>query len=193
MTVVDIVGLVALLIFAIIGLIVGFGKGLKFFTSGIFGFIISIFVTYILFGLVKSLAFVQTLMSELMTWLNSITQNNATLNNIFVEVLPTADIVLVIVLFILIQLLRKLLVFIIKSLFEINNGFIKFLNKLLGMVLFIGIIVALAMVFFQLIPYLADIFPDSMSKLENAITQSSFVSWLYENNPLKSIFESVQF
>ena len=37
----DIIVLVGCILFVLIGAMVGFGKGLKFFTSGIFGIIIS--------------------------------------------------------------------------------------------------------------------------------------------------------
>ena len=56
-------GVIAVVV--ILGLVVGFSGGLKFFTSGIFGIVISVVVTYFLLGIVNSWQFVQDLLSKL--------------------------------------------------------------------------------------------------------------------------------
>ena len=56
-------GVIAVVI--VLGLVAGFSGGLKFFTSGIFGVIISLAVTYFLLGIVNSWQFVQDLLAKL--------------------------------------------------------------------------------------------------------------------------------
>ena len=50
--------------FILIGALVGFGKGLKFFTGGIFGIIISILVCYLVGGLVLEIPFVHDILEK---------------------------------------------------------------------------------------------------------------------------------
>ena len=55
MLIADWVALGLILLFAVLGLLLGFGRGLRFFTKGIFGFIISVIFCYFLGGLIIKL------------------------------------------------------------------------------------------------------------------------------------------
>ena len=50
---------------AFLGWLIGFGKTLKFFTSGIFGILISVFVCYCLGGIIMNIGFVSDLLAKL--------------------------------------------------------------------------------------------------------------------------------
>ena len=50
------IGLIAL--FILLGLLIGFGKGLRFFTKGFFGFIISIIICYFIGALIIKISFI---------------------------------------------------------------------------------------------------------------------------------------
>ena len=65
----DYIALAALVVSVVLGVGFGFGKGLKFFTSGIFGVSISIFVCYLIFGFVLDWDVVGNLLGDFNNWL----------------------------------------------------------------------------------------------------------------------------
>ena len=103
--------LALLLIFALLGMLLGFGKGLKIFTGGIFGVAISIFVCYAVGGLIINIGFIQ---SALMNMRSAI----AAKDNGFCDFLLTIHIDIIVyyvALFIIVQILRIIIVIIIAS------------------------------------------------------------------------------
>ncbi|MBO5328664.1 MAG: hypothetical protein J6B04_05785 [Clostridia bacterium] len=191
MGIADYVILAIAVIFAIIGLIAGFGKGLKFFTSGIFGFIFSIVVCVFIFEYVKTFGAVVQLLDKLMELINNATANNQSINNLLITVLPTADIILGVALFIVVQLARIIVVAIIKRIFEINNGFFRFINKVFGMVLMVAIALMVILLVLNYIPEIEKVLPDLMAQLKAQIENSVILKWLYENNPLQPLLQAV--
>ena len=132
-------GVIAVVI--ILGLVAGFSGGLKFFTGGIFGIIISVIVTYFLLGVVNSWGFVNDLMDKL----NGAMGLGEGISN------AIDQIIISVVLFIVVQILRIIIVKILAELFEINNVFFKVINRVLGIAVMAAVAVIVGLLVFQII------------------------------------------
>lgn len=174
------IGLLAL--FCVLGYAMGFGKQLRLLTKGIKGVIISIFVCYILFGAVVNLNIVQDLLSMFREML--INKNNAFCNfllNIRIEIICAA-----VSLFLVVQILRKIIVAIISKTMESENTAIKILNKLFGVILSIALLLGLSLIALQITAL-------AVGTGDNSVTEflrGSFfgLDSIYLNNPLTLIF-----
>lgn len=177
----DIIVLAGSLLFMLVGAIVGFGKGLKFFTSGIFGVIISVFVCYIIYGFVLDWEFVRNLLDKFNAWL----AEQGSVGTFFADI-HTDRIALAVALFAIVQIIRIIVVSIIKSIVEINVLGLKIINKLLGIVFFFAVALAILLVVFQIVAWVGgDTATDFAEKLGGSIFK---LDVLFENNPLKSVF-----
>lgn len=182
----DWIALAIVVVFALIGLFAGFGKGLKFFTSGIFGVLISIFVCYCIGGLFLDIEFVQDLLAKFADlWTGKDGFFFDLLTQIHAEI-----IVYYIALFIVVQIVRVIVVAILKNIAEIKFLPISILNRLLGMALFVGAMLLIALFVFQIIMWVDG---STVEHVREAFDGSLFrLDWLFENNPLNSIIEQVQ-
>ncbi len=95
-----------------LGVFVGFGSGLKFFTGGIFGFIISIVVCGLFGTVFLDVGFIGDLLKKL----SDCWAGNEFLTNMHLEV-----IIYYIILFVIVQILRVILVLIITKFLEADN------------------------------------------------------------------------
>ena len=177
----DWIAVAVLAVALLLGLIAGFAGGLRFFTGGIFGIIISIIVCYFLYGVVSDWSFVNDLLVKLK---DSVSAGN----NVFTDFLINIHfevIVLCIVMFIVIQILRIIIVKIIAGVMEINNPVFKVINKLLGMALMVAVAFMLGLIVFQIIYWVGG---ESAQQVTDAFENSVLkLDWLYENNPLRSM------
>lgn len=180
MQIVDWIALGIILVLALIGVLLGFGKCLKIFTGGIIGFIISIVITYFLIGIVGSWGFVQSIMNS---FSNALVSNGSGfcifLNNIGIE-----SIVLAIVLFLIVTLLRILLVNIIKGIVEIDNVVMKIINKVFGMIFFLAFFIMIALIVFQIIYLIGG---DTAANFRETLSGGLHLDALFDNNPLRII------
>lgn len=166
-------GVIAVVI--ILGLVAGFSGGLRFFTGGIFGVIISIIVTYFLLGVVNSWQFVQDLLAKLNDAMGLSEQACAVIDQIILAVL----------LFVLVQILRIIIVKLIAGLFEIDNAFFKVINKILGIVVMAAVAAGIGLLVFQIIYWVGGETADAVSQ---ALDGSFFrLDWVYQHNPLRSL------
>lgn len=140
-----IIGLI--IFFCLIGFIVGFGRGLHFFTSGFFGFIISIIVCYCLGGFIYRFAFIQQLIGKLNTAL--INKNNSICNLLLTIRIDV--ITYYVVLFIVVSIIRAIIVNIIRSVVEVESIFMKFINRTFGMALFVSVLALFVLFAFNII------------------------------------------
>jgi hypothetical protein len=108
----------------LLGSMVGFSGGLKFFTGGIFGKIISVVVCYFLFGIVLSWDFVQDLLSKFVTMLS---EKNTGLTNLLLNIRIDL-IVFGAALFVLVQIARRIVVSILAGIFGANNIIMVIIN-----------------------------------------------------------------
>lgn len=174
----DYIAIGLVLLFGTIGTIVGFGKGLKFFTKGIIGILISVVVCYFLLGIVLNFGFVQKLTLRFVDYLGC--KDNAFckfLLTIRIEIIAVA-----VALFVLVQILRKLIVLLIAKVMETDNAIIKVINKTFGAVLSIAILIGLALIVMQITYFV-------IGERGSVWFEGSFfrLDVVYLNNPLTSI------
>lgn len=181
----DVIVLVALLICIVLGSFMGFGKGLRLFTGGVFGRIISVVICYFLFGIVLSWGFVQdlllrftTMLAEKDTWICNL------LLNIRIDM-----IVFALVLFIVVQILRHLVVHIISGVFEIDNKVVRVINKVLGVILFLAFAIVFTLIIFQIIAWVGG---TDGGFYENLQGSAFGLDKIFTDNPLNSVFESIR-
>lgn len=186
MVLADWIAIAVIVVSAGLGALIGFGRGLKFFTSGIFGVIISVFLCYIFGGMILKLTFVQDLLGKFSAlWT---TKSGGFYN--FLSKIRMEIIVYYIVLFIIAQILRIILVKILKHVFEAKFIVFKVINKVLGAVLFAGMIFLLGLFVFQIIHWVGG---ETELKLLMHFGEFKFVGWLYVNNPLNALVGLVKF
>ncbi|MCD7728419.1 MAG: hypothetical protein LUI60_00710 [Clostridia bacterium] len=177
----DWIAIGAIIIFALLGAFLGFGKGLKFFTSGIFGIIISVVVCYLTLGFVLDISFVKELLAKFNEWLYS-KGSVAT----FLADISIGKVVAAIILFIIVQIVRMIVVKILKSIVEIDNKFFIVINKILGTAFFLAVLVAIALIVFQIFAWIGgETYVNFYSNLEGSLL---LLDKLCANNPLISIF-----
>ena len=179
----DLVAVGVIAVFALLGVLVGFGKGLRFFTKGIFGVIISIFVCYCIGGFIMELPFVQQLLAKFAElWADKGGVFFDFIRKIRVEV-----IVYYIVLFIIVQIIRIIIVAILKHVAEAKVIFMKVINRILGAVLFVAMGVLLSLLVFQIIYWIGG---ETAAKFDEMLGGSLFgLDKLFENNPLKYLVD----
>ena len=177
----DFIVLGILVISAILGLLFGFGKLLKFFTGGIIGFCISLVVVYFCLGVVTSWSFVQALMAKMHSSMES--ANNGFLN--FLLKINIEKVIIAICTFLIVQIIRILIVNIIKSIVEIDNKPMRVINKSLGMILMLGVAVMLILIVFQVVAWVGGPSAENMSNSLKAF------NWAFTYNPLNSLFKTV--
>lgn len=176
---------IAILVVALgLGALLGLGKWLKFFTSGVFGIIISIVICYFIGGGILQLGFVQELLSKFASlWSNNGGFGYSLLTKIHLEI-----IVFYIVLFILVQIVRVLLVKIIQKGLEANVKPIKVVNRVLGAVFAFVIIFFLGMLVLWIVAWVGG---DTASSWEAYFEHSGFLGALYRNNPIAGISDYI--
>lgn len=185
MITVDIIFLLTLFGFLVIGSAVGFGRGLRFLADGLFGGIISTIACYFLLGVVLNWAFVQdlllkftTVLSEADSWICNI------LLTIHIDLIVCA-----VALFLVVQILRKLFVHLLASAFEANNGFVRIINRLLGSLLFLALIAILILVSFQIVAWIQGV----DGSFYEFLSGSTFgLDKLFVDNPLNAIITNIQ-
>ncbi|HBF86952.1 MAG TPA: hypothetical protein DDW54_04655 [Clostridiales bacterium] len=182
----DYVALGVIVVSLLLGMILGFGRGLKFFTSGIFGHIIATIVCYFLFAIVYNFAFVQALLNKFIEFLHS-------KENGFLEFLITIRIDLIalsVVLFGLVEIARLIIVAIVRGILEIDNPVMKVINKLLGMALFLAAAVVITLIIFQIISWVGgDIAANFRAKLDGSVVK---VDYIFDNNPLMGMVAKIK-
>ena len=178
----DWAAIVAVLVVGALGAFLGFGKGLKFFTGGIFGIIISVFVCYCIGGLVLDFKFVQEILNK---FTSALTDKNGFCD--FLLKIRIDLIVYYIVLFIIVQLARILIVYILKHIAESNNVVFKVVNRTLGAIFFLIVFALIALFVFQIIHWIGG---STAAGFRLKLEGSAFkLDKLFENNPLLSLPE----
>lgn len=185
MVVIDYVAIIAVLASIVLGSLFGFGKLLKFFTGGLVGILISVVVTYFFIGVVASWGFVQEIMEKLVSAMYN--ANNGFVN--FLLKIGLEKILLGIILFVVIQILRIIIVNIIKGILEINHPALKVLNRVGGVLLMLAVVVMLALIVFH---FAALIGGSSESGMRLAMEGSIFkLGWVFDHNPLQYIVKKI--
>ena len=180
MQIVDWIALGIVLLVALIGLMLGFGKCLKIFTSGIVGVIISVVVTYFLIGIVGSWGFVQNLLGMFTQAL----ADNGSSFCIFLMNIGIESIVLAVALFLIVQLVRVLIVNIIKGIVETDNVVIKLINKGLGLIFSLAFFIMVALIVFQIIHLIGG---ETAANFREYLMGALHLDYVFDNNPMNVI------
>ena len=168
----------------VLGLLLGFGKCLKIFTGGVVGIIISVFVSYFLFGVVGDWTFVKALMEKLHTAM--VNANNGFVN--FLMTIGVEKIILAVGVFVVVQLIRILLVSVVKGIFEMNNNVMRAINKSLGFLFMVAVAIMISLLIFHVAAWIGGSSADNM---RNFLTGAFKLNWVFDNNPLNSIFAKI--
>ena len=181
----DVIVLIALLLCLVLGSFMGFGKGLRLFTGGVFGKMISVVICYFLFGIVLSWGFVQDLLLRFTTML---AEQDIWICNLLLKI-RIDMIVFALALFIVVQILRRVVVHIISGVFEIDNKVISVINKILGVALFIVFTAIFTLIVFQIIAWIGGTDGGFYQSLQG----SAFgLDKIFTDNPLNAVFEHIR-
>ena len=178
MHLIDWIAIGVVLVSVLFGVLFGFGKLLKFFTGGILGIIISVVVTYFCFGIVSSWVFVRDLMSKLLTAMQN--ANSPIVD--FLLKIGIEKIILAVGIFIIVQILRIIIVRIIKGIVEIDNPVTKVINKLFGIVFMLAVACMVCLLVFHVIQLVGG---ETLNNVRADINGSVFkLDWVFDHNPL---------
>ena len=174
----DIIALIVGVVSLGFGALLGFGRSLKVFTKGIFGFVVSLVVCYFIYGIVLDWKVVGDLLEKFHNFL-------VKKNNFFCDLLITIRIDMIAFyagLFIIVTLIRVFLVNLICELMSSENKAVRVVNKILGAIFFTFMVCVVALIVFQIL---------SGSSSFGAKLEGSFfkLDKIFKNNPLKSIIE----
>ena len=175
----DIVAVAAIAIFICLGALLGFSRGLKFFTKGIFGIIISAFSCYMLMGFVFDISFVQTLVAKFQESISG-----SSLGELFAPIL--SRVIVYVIIFAVVQALRMLVVHLLVGVLQADNIVMKIVNKTLGVVFFLVVLFLLVLFAFHIVTWIGgDTYSTFYSYLEGSVFN---LDKILESNPLISIF-----
>lgn len=177
---------IALIVFSVLtGIFRGFGKTLRNITDGVVGKIISIVITYFLFGLVVAIPFVSSLLNKLVEALKA---NGSWICNLLLKV-RIDMIVLAVVLFFIVQILRKIFFNFVCDVFESQNGVVKVFNMVLGAVLVLALTTIFVLIAFQIAAWI-----DGTTNTVYKFFEGSKLKLdvLFKDNPLNAVFENIK-
>lgn len=180
MIIADWIAIAVVAAFILLGALVGFGKGLKFFTSGVFGIIISIVVCYLIGGLVLKISYVQEILGK---FIEALTGKNKFCN--FLLKIHIEIVVYYIVLFIIVSAVRILIVYLLRRIVESNRPVFKVINKFLGIFFFLIVMILLVLFIFQIIYWIGgSVYGDFRQSLNGSFFR---LDKLLDANPLASL------
>lgn len=162
MIIADWVAIAIVLLSLGIGALIGFGAGLKFFTGGIFGVILSAVACALIGTVFLDIGFVGDLLSKLSaSW-----EGNEFLTKMHLE-----TVIYYIILFVVIWFIRLILVLILKKFLEMDNFVAKFVNRTLGAVFFLALAVFIALLVLKIIGWVGG---ETATNLYDSLTGSLF-------------------
>ena len=181
----DVIVLIAFLACLVFGSVIGFGKALRFCAGGTFGRIISVVICYFLFGIVLSWGFVQDLLAKFTA---TLAEKDTWILNFLLKIRIDL-IVFAIVLFCVVQILRRLVVNIISDVMESDNKVVSVFNRVLGIVLLTAFVIIVALIVFQIIAWVGG----TDGAFYESLNGSAFgLDKLFADNPLNAVFENIR-
>lgn len=176
MTSIDSITLIIAIVLFGLGLALGFGRVLKFFTHGIFGMILSVFLCVTFGGMIAGIPAVAD-------WIAAL---NAKLGETwsFLGTIHFATVVYYIVLFFAMQILRIIAVRFIAQIFQADVLPMRIVNRALGAVASVAAVLLLVLLVFALVKIFENqgAVADFVKSLEG-----SFLGTLYAHNPVKFV------
>ena len=175
----DVITVIAAIVLALLGLLLGFGKTLRFFTKGIFGVVLSVFVCATFGGMIAGIPAVAEWIGLLNTKLGESWS--------FLETIHLATVIYYVVLFFAVQIVRIIIVKCVAGVFEADILPMRIVNKLLGMALMVAAVLLLTLLVLAVFRIVED-----TAFVQNILAKinGTFLGTLYENNPVKFVVES---
>ena len=176
MSTIDAVTILAAILFAGLGLAFGFARTLRFFTKGIFGFILSIFICFTFGGMIAGIPAVARLIEKLHVSLEGAW---SFLGKIRLELF-----IYYIILFFAVQIVRFIIVRVIGGVFSLDNAVMRVINRVCGMLLMVAAVFLLLLLVFGILKIFENTgaVQDMLVKIDG-----SFLKILYDNNPVKFV------
>lgn len=176
MNTVNLITILALLFFALAGFLIGFGRSLKMFTSGIVGIIISIFVCATFGGMLLGTDLVGG-------WIASLNSKLGEVAAVF-EKIQVGVIIFYIVMFVVVQLVRIAVVKFVCEFFGADNSVMKVVNKILGTLFVPAVILCFTLLILAVLKLFDDTTAISsmLEKIDGTILYK-----LYVSNPIEFI------
>lgn len=178
--------IVGAILAVVLGIMIGFGRGLKLCTIGPSGILISIVFTYFLFGAVLKLPFIQNWLNQMMI---SLSENPSWICKVLVAIRIDL-IVFAVALFLVIQILRKVLVNILVGIGDSNVIGIKVVNKILGAVLLLAAYLVLLTIVFQILYWIYGA-GDTSAFYQSLKGGLLGLDGFYANNPLTGLVDTI--
>ncbi len=176
----DYILILVVLVVALVGVLLGFGKGLKIITKGIVGILISIVNCYFLFGMVIHIGFVESFMSLIVNGLTN--ASNWFCNFLLLIRIEMATVA--VILFAIVSAIRKIIVTIIANIAESDHAVCRVINKSLGALLSVAAFVVVALIAMQIVVAIQH----ESSALYTFFKGSFFhLDQIYLNNPLLEV------
>lgn len=169
-------------LFAVLGAALGFGRCLKILNKGITGRIITLVITYFLFGIIISMDRTKSTQASFIEYLKS-------KNNSFCDFLVTIRIEIILTgvcVFIAVMLVQLLVVNVLAGILESKTKGVRLLNSMLGVLLGVAEFIALAIIVLE-IAYLVGGGEEGVMA-ENLKGSFFGLDNVYLNNPLSAIF-----
>lgn len=163
-------------VLAVFGAALGFGRTLRFFTKGLFGIIISVFLCATFGGMIAGIPAVADWIAQL----------NGKLGDVwgFLETIRLATVIYYIVLFFVMTLLRILIVRLIGTAFSAPVLPVRILNRVFGAVLAVGGTLLFVLFVFAVLRIFGE---TSFVQGIASELEGSFLGLLYENNPVRFV------
>ncbi|MDR0697263.1 MAG: hypothetical protein LBF68_07030 [Christensenellaceae bacterium] len=170
--------LIAFIVIALLGLLLGFGRILKIFTSGPFGFVLSIVFCALLGGTLQTVPVVAN-------FIVSINDKAIDIAD-FLKYLRPGIIVYYITMFLIVQIFRIFIVKAIRNFMETDRNIMRFLNRILGMVSAVVFSATVVLLFFAVV----EVF-DSTALGQNIISKigDGIIRAIYDHNPINFVLE----
>ena len=162
MVLADFIAIGIVLVCIVLGALIGFGSGLKFFTSGIFGIIIGVVICALVGTVFLEVGFVKDLLDKLAACWAHID---------FLTKMRLDVVIYYVILFVVVQILRIIIVLIIKRVSESKNTFIRVINRTLGAAMFLALGVLITFLALKIIGWVGG---DTAMNLHTAMTGSLF-------------------
>ncbi|MCM1130180.1 MAG: hypothetical protein NC310_01175 [Roseburia sp.] len=167
---------------ALVGVLLGFGKGIKILTKGIIGILISIVNCYFLFGMVIHIGFVKDFMNIIV---NGLTNASNWFCN-FLLLIRIEMVTVAVLLFAVVMIIRKIIIAIIANIVESDHVVFRVINKSLGALLSVVAFVIVALIVLQIVVAVQH---DS-GALYSFFKGSFFhLDEIYLHNPLLEVFD----
>lgn len=177
------IGLMALSI--IVGVVSGGGRVLKRITDGKIGKLLTIIFCYFTFCLVLALPVSQNLLVTIAEKIESI---NSKVLSFLILTIRLDLVIFAIIFYFVVVLFRKLIVFLLELILEIDCLPFKIINKILGVVLSFLWLVIVILIVFQILAWTTGLDGVVYQRLEGSFLG---LDKLFQNNPLNALINSI--